>query len=79
MKCLALAIFGAALVPLGASAQPLEQNFAFGAPPSVLGNDRIGAARLGRRTPAVAAGKARRDVRVGFGRAALSRRSPVQN
>lgn len=32
---------GLALSASPGQAQPLEQNFAFGAPPSVLGNDRV--------------------------------------
>lgn len=58
----------------GASnAQPLKQNFAFGAPPGVLGNDRV----LGTRYPRL--GRVRppgTDVRVRFGERNPARRRP---
>ena len=45
MKTFVVALALAVLAPAVAGAQPLEQNFAFGAPLGVLGNDRIRASR----------------------------------
>lgn len=45
MKAVIIALALSSLVPAAARAQPLEQNFAFGAPLGVLGNDRFRGAR----------------------------------
>ena len=61
----------AALTGSPLAAQPLEQSFAFGAPPDVLGNNRV---RVPRPARPDLLGPRRGDVQVRFGRRGYAQR-----